>query len=358
MTWLLNQFSTNTEQLEMQMTVECPLLSVVIPIYSEEDTIEEFYTRMKSVLVKLEKEYCHEIIFVNDGSTDRSLIILRELCQSDQTVRIINFSRNFGHQVAITAGIDHAVGDAVVVIDGDLQDPPELLADMVVKWQEGYKIVYGVRKVRKGESAFKLLTASLFYRILDKLSDVKLPLDAGDFRLLDRDVVEALGSIREENRYIRGLISWIGYPQYGLTYERDSRYAGETKFNLKKMLKFALDGITGFSDKPLRLSGKLGMLITFVAFLWMIWLIFCKITDPQSTTPGWTSLLVVVLFLGGVQLISIGVLGEYIGRIHRETKQRPLYIVANKYGFVPMNVPDETADKACASCISGETGKR
>jgi dolichol-phosphate mannosyltransferase len=310
-----------------------PLLSVVVPIYFEEETIDEFYGRMKAVLVGLEPELRHELIFVNDGSTDRSPELLRQLSARDARVRIIDFSRNFGHQIAITAGIDHAAGDAVVVIDGDLQDPPEVIVGMVAKWREGYKVVYGVRSIRKGESAFKLLTARLFYRLISNMSDVKLPLDSGDFRLMDRVVVEALNSIREENRYIRGLISWIGFPQYALPYERDSRYAGETKFNLKKMLRFALDGITSFSDKPLRLSSKLGMATTAASFLAMVVLIFAKLLHPEETIQGWTSLLVVVLFLGGVQLISVGVLGEYIGRIYRETKGRPLYIVADRVGF-------------------------
>ncbi len=309
------------------------LLSVVVPISFEEETIPEFYRRTKNVLSHLGPGLNHELIFVNDGSTDRSLELLEDLNRRDAAVRIINFSRNFGHQIAITAGIDHASGDAVVVIDGDLQDPPEVIQEMIAKWREGYKVVYGVRNRRKGESILKLVTANLFYWIMGKLSDVKLPMNAGDFRLMDREVVNALGTIREENRYIRGLISWVGFSQYGLTYERDSRFAGKTKFNFKKMFKFAFDGITSFSDKPLRLSSQLGLCITLAAFLSVIWLIVSKFTNPQSTIPGWTSLLVVVLFLGGVQLMSIGVLGEYIGRIYRETKRRPLYIVARKYGF-------------------------
>jgi dolichol-phosphate mannosyltransferase len=334
---------------EESMASSPPLLSVVVPIYFEEETIDEFYGRMKHVLVGLEPGLRHELIFVNDGSTDRSLELLRRLNASDAAVRIIDFSRNFGHQIAITAGIDNADGDAVVVIDGDLQDPPEVIAEMVSKWREGYKVVYGVRSRRRGESAFKLLTARLFYRLISSLSDVKLPLDSGDFRLMDRAVVEALKSIREENRYIRGLISWIGFSQFGLPYERDSRYAGETKFNVKKMLRFAFDGITSFSDKPLRLSSKLGMLTTVVSFATMIWLIVSKLLHPEETIQGWTSLLVVVLFLGGVQLISVGVLGEYIGRIYRETKERPLYIVAGKYGFgvppAPRSVPAASPDR-------------
>ena len=315
------------------MSSEPLLLSVVVPIYFEQDTIPEFYARMKKAMLSLAPEFSHEIIYVNDGSTDNSLKMLCELAIKDDSVRILNLSRNFGHQLAITAGIDAAVGDVVAVIDGDLQDPPEVIVEMVGKWKEGFKVVYGVRRSRKGETVFKLLTANLFYRILGKMSDVALPLDSGDFRIMDRAVVDALAGIREENRYIRGLVSWVGFRQCGLPYERDVRYAGVTKFNLKKMLRFALDGITSFSDKPLRVSSKLGLVITLIAFLSMLWLIVSKLIAPESSIPGWTSLLVVVLFLGGVQLISIGVLGEYIGRIYKETKQRPLYIVAERVGY-------------------------
>ena len=327
------------------MTRNKPLLSVVVPIYFEEETIGTFYRRMTAVLESL-TDFEYELLYVNDGSTDRSLNLLRELCADDGHVRLLDFSRNFGHQIAITAGIDHAGGDIVVVIDGDLQDPPEVIPEMIAKWREGYKVVYGIRKKRKGESAFKLLTAALFYRIMGKLSDIKLPLDAGDFRLMDRQVVNALASIREENRYVRGLVSWIGFSQYGLLYERDSRFAGETKFNLTRMMKFALDGITSFSDKPLRLSSQLGMSTTIIAFLYMVWLIIAKLVNPAASIQGWTTLLVVLLFLGGVQLISIGVLGEYVGRIYRETKRRPLYVVAEKRGFEPEHQTQWNTEKA------------
>jgi dolichol-phosphate mannosyltransferase len=310
-----------------------PLLSVVIPIYFEEQTIHEFYQRTKNVMTGLAATVDHELIFVNDGSTDRSLPLLKELARNDEQVRVISFSRNFGHQIAITAGIERARGDAVVVIDGDLQDPPEVIAQMLTKWREGFQVVYGVRARRKGEKALKLLTASLFYRLMGKLSDVKLPLDAGDFRLMDRAVVQALVSLKEENRYIRGLVSWIGFNQCGVSYERDARYAGETKFNFRKMFRFAFDGITSFSDKPLRLSSYGGVIITGFSFLGILWLIYAKLTRPETLVQGWASMLIVVLFLGGVQLISVGILGEYIGRIYRETKQRPLYIVAEQCGF-------------------------
>lgn len=310
-----------------------PLLSVIVPIYFEEQIINEFYNRTKKVLSNMESKIDHEIIFIDDGSKDKSLDLLKELSRKDKKVHVISFSRNFGHQFAITAGIDHAKGDAVVIIDGDLQDPPEVIPEMIAKWEEGYKVVYGVRKKRKGENAIKLLTSKLFYRLLKKLSDVDLPVDAGDFRLLDEKIANILKSMREENRYVRGLISWIGFPQYGLLYERDRRYAGETKYTLKKMVKFAFDGIISFSDKPLKITAYLGFFITVTSFSASIKIIVGKIINPQLSISGWTSLILTVLFLGGIQLISLGIIGLYIGRQYRETKRRPLYIISDKFGF-------------------------
>lgn len=310
-----------------------PLLSVVVPIYSEEKSINEFYNRTKKMLSNMESKIDHEIIFIDDGSKDKSLDLLKELNQKDKKVRVITFSRNFGHQFAITAGIDHAKGDSVVIIDGDLQDPPEVIPEMIAKWKEGYKVVYGVRKKRKGENVIKLLTSKLFYRLIKNLSHVEIPVDAGDFRLLDEKVVNILKSIREENRYIRGLISWIGFPQYGLLYKRDRRYAGETKYTLKKMIKFAFDGIISFSDKPLKITAYLGFVITMISFLASLKIIVGKITNPQLFISGWTSLILTVLFLGGIQLISLGIIGLYIGRQYGEIKRRPLYIISDKFGF-------------------------
>jgi len=310
------------------------LLSVVIPIFSEERVIPEFYRRIKKVMDDQSSRFSYEMIFVDDGSRDGSLALLRGLSRSDASVRVLSFSRNFGHQFAITAGLDRALGDAVVVIDGDLQDPPEVIPAMLDKWREGYKVVYGIRKKRKGENAVKLLTAKLFYRFIKSVSDTELPLDSGDFRLLDHTIVETLRSMREKNRYLRGLISWVGYPQYGLLYQRDMRYAGKTKFTFKKMLKFAVDGILSFSDKPLKISAYLGFIITIIAFLMGIRIIIDKIRHPQMLISGWSSLILAVLFLGGLQLISLGILGLYIGRQYREVKTRPLYIVAEEIGFV------------------------
>ncbi len=315
------------------MGFEPPLLSVIIPVYFEEQVIDEFYHRLKAVLVGLKPRYHHEVIFVNDGSSDSSAEILRRLCEKDLSLRVISLSRNFGHQIAITAGLDHSSGDAVVVIDGDLQDPPEIIPSMVEFWEKGYSVVYGVRKEREGDNFFKRLTAKAFYRLINWLSSYRIPPDSGDFRLMDRIVVDVLKEMTEESRYLRGMISWIGFSQKGLEYKRDARHAGSTKYTLKKMTKFALDGLVSFSDKPLRLSSNFGLLITLISFVAIIILVINKIINPEATIVGWTSLLVIILFLGGIQLISIGVLGEYIARIFRETKRRPLYIIAEKYGF-------------------------
>ena len=310
-----------------------PLLSIVVPVFSEEKIVPEFYHRTKAVADGLADRYDHEIIFVDDGSRDRTLDILRELGASDPRIKVISFSRNFGHQFAITAGLDNAWGDAAVVIDGDLQDPPEIIREMVAKWEAGSKVVYGVREKRKGENPLKRATAKLFYRLIRLIGDTDMPLDAGDFRLLDRKVVETLRSIREENRYIRGLVSWAGFPQTGVAYTRDRRYAGRTKFTLKKMVRFAFDGLLSFSDKPLKITSFVGFLITTVSFLMGLRIIINKIRFPETLVSGWTSLILTVLFMGGIQLISLGILGLYLGRQYREVKKRPLYVIADTIGF-------------------------
>lgn len=309
------------------------LVSVVAPVYNEEKVVGEFYSRATSAMRRLPGEYDYELLFVDDGSRDDSLKILNSLQAADPRVRIVSFSRNFGHQLAITAGIDNAAGDAVVMIDCDLQDPPEVILDMVAKWREGYNVVYGVRRHRQGESFFKLLTASAFYRVINSLSSVDLPVDSGDFRLMDRKVVNVLKQIREENRYIRGLVTWIGFKQSSVLYNRDARLAGETKFSLKKMLKFAMDGITSFSEKPLVISAFLGVVITSIAFALAMYIVVSKFLFPGTLIQGWASMIVIVLFLGGVQLLSVGVIGQYIGRIYVEVKKRPLYIISDRYGF-------------------------
>lgn len=314
-------------------------LSVVIPVYFEEAVIEAFYQRVLVAFAPLAPEFDFELVFVNDGSTDRSLDILLRLRAKDPRIKVLHFSRNFGHQIAVTAGVDHAAGEVVAIIDADMQDPPEVILEMLGKWREGYKVVYGVRAERKGESAFKLLTAKWFYRILSHLSDVKIPLDTGDFRLMDRAVVEALRCMREENRYIRGMVSWLGFRQCGVEYSRDARFAGETKYPLRKMIRFALNGITSFSEKPLAFSAWFGCTVTLLGFAFLVRIVISKIRNPELLVGGWASLISVVLFFGGIQLLSLGILGQYIGRIYREVKRRPLYILEQSWGIGPDRGP-------------------
>jgi len=309
------------------------VVSVVVPVYGSEKILPETHRRLGEVLSALAPEVDYELIFVNDGSPDDAMSVLRGLSESDPHTRAIELSRNFGHQIALSAGVDHAIGDVVVVIDDDLQDPPEVIPEMLEKWREGYKVVYGVRTRREGENALKRWTASVFYRVLRWMSDVEIPVDSGDFRLMDRTVIDALKSMREETRYVRGMIAWIGFKQCGLPYEREARFAGTGNYTMRRLIKFALDGILSFSSKPLALSTQFGMVVTTAAFLYAVWLVGNKLLFPDRIVAGWTSVLVAVLFLGGVQLISIGVLGAYLGRVFYETKNRPLYFVAEKHGF-------------------------
>lgn len=309
------------------------LISVVVPVYCEEQTIDEMYGRLALVLDGLAPDYESEMIVVNDGSEDASLDLLLAIAARDKRVRIIDLARNFGHQLAITAGLDHASGDAVVLIDGDLQDPPEVIAEMIQRWRDGADVVYGQRRRRNGESRFKRTTAKTFYRLMNWLSDVRMPVDTGDFRLLDRVVVDVLLGMREENRYLRGMVAWVGFRQEALFYERESRFAGTSKYTLGKMMRLALDGLASFSSRPLVLSAQLGAAVTLVAFLYLLWIVGNKLVDPSATVQGWASVLVAVLFLGGVQLLSVGILGVYLGRVFGETKGRPLYVVAHRIGF-------------------------
>lgn len=304
-------------------------ISVVIPMYYEEEVAEECYNRMKKVLTDIQG-YEHEIIFVNDGSKDRTLEILENIAQKDENAKIISFSRNFGHQCAVTAGIKHVTGDAVVIIDADLQDPPELIPEMLKLWEEGNEVIYGKRKSREGESKFKLLTASMFYKTLNALSDVEIPKDTGDFRLVDRKVVDVINSLPEHNKFLRGLFSWVGFKQTPYEYERKERFAGETKYPLKKMLKLASDGIIGFSTKPLKLVGTLGIITIIISIVLLIYSIISYIFSLNNLTPGWTSIMVAVTFFSGVQLLSIWIISEYIGRIYDEAKSRPQYIINKK----------------------------
>lgn len=313
-------------------------LCVVSPVYCEQDGIQQFYERLIGVLEGLEGVR-PRVLLVDDGSSDGTLDVLRKIVEKDDRVQVLSLSRNFGHQLAITCGMDAAEGDVVIVMDSDLQDPPEVIPEMLEQWRAGSKVVYGVRSSRAGETRLKLATARRFYRMLNGLSEVPLPLDAGDFRLLDRQVLDVLKTLREENRYIRGLVSWIGFPQSAVLYERDSRFAGETKYSLAKMVKLATDGITSFSEKPLRFSFQVGILITVAAAIVMLYIAIAKLLEPSQSIPGYASLMCVTLFLGGVQLLSIGLLGEYVGRIYRESKERPLYVVAESLGGPMPAVP-------------------
>lgn len=304
--------------------------SVVIPVFNEEEVLPVTYGRLTEVMERLSVPY--ELIFVDDGSEDRSPKILDDFAERDSRVRVIHFSRNFGHQAAITAGMDYARGEAIVVIDADLQDPPEVIPEMIAKWQEGYEVVYGKRVVREGETFFKRLTASLFYRFLRKMTDIDIPLDTGDFRLVDRKVAEVMRLLREKNRFVRGLVSWVGFRQTSLDYVRHKRFAGTTKYPLRKMLKLAWDGITSFSNKPLKVSAYLGFVLSLASFVYLLYIVIAKFLG-KSTVPGWASIMVINLFFNGVILILLGVMGEYVGRVYDEAKNRPLYIVSRARGF-------------------------
>lgn len=301
-----------------------PELSVVIPVYNEAALLDELHTRLVPVL---ERSRCTwELVLVNDGSRDGSWQIMQGLRASDDRITLVNLSRNFGHQLAITAGMRVALGDAVIVMDADLQDPPEVLLRMVEKWREGFDVVYGVRTIRANETLFKKVTAAAFYRVLDALSPVAIPLDAGDFRLMSRRALDALNSMPERARFIRGMVSWLGFKQTGVEFERHARFAGETKYPLRKMIAFAADGLVSFSALPLRLSTTLGMGLVPVALLYFVYAVVMKVL-LGITVPGWASIVAVVVFLGSAQLICLGIIGEYIGRIYEEVKGRPLYLV-------------------------------
>lgn len=315
------------------MTVEeaRPTLSIVVPLFNEEENVAPLLHRIVGIAERLENVTSYEIVLVNDGSTDGTLAAIRRELRSRPSVILVNLSRNFGHQLAATAGMDIARGEAVVLMDGDLQDPPELIGAFVEKWRQGYDVVYAIRRSRKGESPFKLLTARIFYRTIKRLTKVSIPVDTGDFRLMSRRVVEALKRTPERHRFLRGLVSWVGYNQVGVEYDRDERRAGVTKYPLPKMIRFAIDGITSFSDVPLRFASYLGFISSIVAFLYALIVIGYKFLslNPPAYTRGWASTICAVLFLGGVQLISLGILGEYIGRIYDEVKGRPLYLISD-----------------------------
>lgn len=299
-------------------------ITVIIPVYNEEDNIIMLHERLKSVLDQLTDQY--EMIFVNDGSRDNSMPMIKALSKQHKSVRYIDFSRNFGHQVAVTAGLDMANGDAVVIIDADLQDPPELIIDMYKKMKEGFQVVYAKRKHRQGESLFKLWTAKMFYRILSKITSIEIPVDTGDFRIIDRKIVDILKEMPEKNKYLRGQISWIGFNQTYVEYDRQERLSGETGYTFQKMLRFALDGITGFSDLPLKIVSYFGFVVSIFAFFYLIYALYARFII-KDFVEGWASLVVMILFIGGIQMIAIGIIGEYLSRMNNNIRNRPLYII-------------------------------
>lgn len=301
-------------------------ISVVIPMYYEEEVANECYNRMKKNLNEL-SQYDYEIIFVNDGSKDKTLEILQDIAKQDKKVKIVSFSRNFGHQAAVTAGLKYITGDCGIIIDADIQDPPEVIKDMIKLWEEGNEVIYAKRKKREGETAFKLFTATMFYKVLNGLSEVEIPKDTGDFRLADRKVIDVINSLPEHNKFLRGLFSWVGFKQVPFEYERKERFAGETKYPLKKMLKLATDGIIGFSTKPLKIIGGIGFISVVISVLILIYALLNCIFSWDLIAKGWTSIMFSMTFLIGIQLISIWLVAEYISRIYDEAKGRPQYII-------------------------------
>lgn len=307
-------------------------ISVVIPMYYEEDVVQECYKRITNILSSL-KDYEYEIICINDGSKDKTLEILEQIAKEDKNLKIISFSRNFGHQCAVTAGLQYVTGDAIIIIDADLQDPPELIPDMLKLWEQGNEVIYGKRKTREGESKFKLLTAKMFYNTLNALSDVNIPKDTGDFRLVDKKVVDVINSLPEHNKFLRGLFSWVGFEQKAFEYERKERFAGKTKYPLKKMIRLASDGIISFSTKPLKIVGGLGIVSIFLSLIILLYSILSFVFRWNNLTPGWTSIMITITFFCGTILLSLWMIGEYIARIYDESKSRPQYIIDKKFNI-------------------------
>jgi polyisoprenyl-phosphate glycosyltransferase len=299
-----------------------PVFSVIVPVYNEKDCLNELYQRVSKVMEQTGEPW--ELVLVDDGSSDGSTNMIRGLAKTDKRVRPVIFARNYGHQIAVTAGMDHSRGKAVVVIDSDLQDPPEVIPELIAKWREGFEVVYAVRAEREGESWFKLKTASLFYRMIYKITDVKIPMDTGDFRLLDRKVVKVMNSMRERQRFLRGMSAWVGFRQVGVPYKRAARFAGSTKYPLKKMIKLAMTAITSFSYFPLQVATWSGVVLSVLSLILLIVVIILRVLQSDFLS-GQAATLIAVIFLGGIQLISLGILGEYIGRIYDEVKGRPLY---------------------------------
>jgi polyisoprenyl-phosphate glycosyltransferase len=325
---------TRTEQSSNGEPQPKPVISILAPVYNEEPVLPELYRRVREVMEEVGEPW--ELVLVNDGSRDRSAEVIAALHKQDPRVKGLSFSRNFGFQIAVTAGLDHVEGDAVILADADLQDPPDVFPAMIQRWREGYDVVYGVRASREGETWFKLVTAKLFYRLIYRITDINIPLDTGDFRLMDRRVINVLRRMPERNRFLRGMIPWLGFRQTGVPYERRARFAGESKFSgMRQMLPFALDAITSFSYLPLQLATYLGFGLAALSGLAIIAVILLRLLGPTTPLAGQATTLVVVLFLGGVQLISLGIIGEYLGRIYDEVKGRPLYLIDESWGIEP-----------------------
>ena len=315
----------------MYAMTEAPLVSIVAPVYNEVGNLPALYRRIRDAMAPVNVRW--ELILVDDGSTDGSARVMQDLYEKDaEHVRVVYFARNFGHQIAVTAGMDYAQGDAVVLIDADLQDPPELIQQMLDKWREGYEVVYAQRAEREGETWFKRITAAAFYRLFYSITEIDIPLDTGDFRLMDKRVVDAVESMPEQHRFVRGMVSWVGFKQTGIVYKRQQRHSGETKYPLRKMLRYAWDGITGFSYFPLQLATYLGFGIAGLSAIAILIVVYLRAFTDAQPLEGQATTLVMVLFLGGVQLISLGIIGEYLGRIYNEVKERPLYIVRQTLG--------------------------
>ena len=309
------------------------LISIVVPCFNEQEVFVETNRRLKAVMSQLPiEQYQYEIIYVNDGSTDQTLSLIKQALSEDKHLKCLSFSRNFGHQIAITAGLDACKGDAAVVIDADLQDPPSVILEMISLWEKGYDVVFGKRKDRVGESSFKLLTAKYFYKLINRLSDVDIPRDTGDFRLMDRNALNQFLLMRESYRFVRGMVAWIGFNQTFVEYDRESRFAGQTKYPLKKMLRLASDAILSFSNTPLKIATFVGFITSIAAFIGIVFSLYVRLFT-KSWVEGWTFLMIAILLIGGIILLVLGIIGEYVGRIYGEIKQRPLYIVKDKMGF-------------------------
>jgi dolichol-phosphate mannosyltransferase len=309
------------------------LISIIVPCFNEQEVFVETNRRLKAVMSQLPiEQYQYEIIYVNDGSTDQTLSLIKQALSEDKHLKCLSFSRNFGHQIAITAGLDACKGDAAVVIDADLQDPPSVILEMINLWEKGYDVVFGKRKDRVGESSFKLLTAKYFYKLINRLSDVDIPRDTGDFRLMDRNALNQFLQMRESYRFVRGMVAWIGFNQTFVEYDRESRFAGQTKYPLKKMLRLASDAILSFSNTPLKIATFVGFITSIAAFIGIVYSLYVRLFT-KSWVEGWTFLMIAILLIGGIILLVLGIIGEYVGRIYGEIKQRPLYIVKDKMGF-------------------------